>query len=63
MCSPIIAELLPAGSFTPSGGQGQYAMVIPSVDLVVVRRGSDVGPGFDIARFSADIVAALELRN
>lgn len=53
------AQGLPAGSFTPSGGQGQYAMVIPAADLVVVRRGTDLTPGFDIARFSAEVVAAL----
>ncbi|MXO70983.1 serine hydrolase domain-containing protein [Alteraurantiacibacter buctensis] len=51
---------LPEGSFTPSGGQGQYAMAIPSADLVVVRRGTDLGPGFDIARFSAQVLAALQ---
>lgn len=51
---------LPAGSFTPSGGQGQYAMIVPAHDLVVVRRGTDTGPGFDIARFTAAAIAALE---
>lgn len=54
------AQGLPAGSFTPSGGQGQYAMVIPAADLVVVRRGTDLTPGFDIARFSAGVVAAIQ---
>lgn len=50
---------LPTGSFTPSGGQGQYAMVIPAADLVVMRRGTDLALGFDIARFSAEVVALL----
>lgn len=35
-------------------------MVIPSRHLVVVRRGEDPGAArFDIARFAADVAAAL----
>ena len=49
---------LPAGSYAAQGNRGQYVMVIPSAKLVVVRRGEDPGAArFDIAKFSADILA------
>jgi hypothetical protein len=36
-------------------------MVIPARRLVVVRRGEDPGPArFDIARFAADVAAAMK---
>jgi CubicO group peptidase (beta-lactamase class C family) len=51
---------LPGGSYAAQGNRGQYVMVIPSKRLVVVRRGEDPGAArFDIAKFSADIAAAL----
>ncbi|GAO39151.1 putative hydrolase [Sphingomonas changbaiensis NBRC 104936] len=54
------AQGLPAGSYAAQGNRGQYIMVIPSERLVVVRRGEDpVGARFDIAKFSADVAAAL----
>jgi CubicO group peptidase (beta-lactamase class C family) len=50
---------LPAGSYAAQGNRGQYVMVIPSAKLVVVRRGEDpAGSRFDIARFTADVLAA-----
>ena len=50
---------LPAGSYAAQGNRGQYVMVVPSARLVVVRRGEDpTGSGFDIARFTADVLAA-----
>ncbi len=51
---------LPSDAYSPSGGMGQYAMIIRSRNVVIVRRGYDVGAGFPIARFSADILEALE---
>lgn len=52
---------LPEGSYAAQGNRGQYIMVIPSKRLVIVRRGEDpAGVPFDIAKFSADVVAALE---
>ncbi|QQV77723.1 serine hydrolase [Sphingomonas aliaeris] len=51
---------LPEGSFAAQGNRGQYVMVIPARKLVVVRRGEDPGAArFDIARFAADISAAV----
>lgn len=53
------AQGLPAGSYAAQGNRGQYVMVIPSAKLVVVRRGEDPGGArFDIAKFSADVLAA-----
>jgi CubicO group peptidase (beta-lactamase class C family) len=50
---------LPAGSYAAQGNRGQYIMVVPSARLVVVRRGEDGGAArFDIARFTADVLAA-----
>jgi CubicO group peptidase (beta-lactamase class C family) len=54
------AQGLPAGSYAAQGNRGQYAMVVPSRHLIVVRRGEDGGDmRFDIARFTADVMAAL----
>jgi len=54
------AQGLPAGSYAAQGNRGQYVMVVPSRNLVVVRRGEDGGAmRFDIARFTADVMAAL----
>ncbi|SEK36104.1 CubicO group peptidase, beta-lactamase class C family [Sphingomonas palmae] len=52
-------QSLPAGSYAAQGNRGQYVMVIPAEKLVVVRRGEDpAGSSFDIARFTADVLAA-----
>lgn len=51
-------EGLATDAYTPSGAQGQYAMIIPSYRTVVVRRGFDAGSGFRIAKFCADVLAA-----
>lgn len=51
---------LAADAYSPNGAQGQFAMIVPSKNIVVVRRGHDAGPGFRIAKFSADVIAAIE---
>lgn len=52
---------LPEGSYAAQGNRGQYVMVVPSKRLVIVRRGEDpAGSPFDIAKFSADVIAALK---
>jgi CubicO group peptidase (beta-lactamase class C family) len=50
---------LPADAYSPNGGQGQYAMIVPSRNMVVVRRGIDEASGFQIAKFAADVLAAV----
>lgn len=50
---------LPEGAFSPRGAEGQFAMIVPSEGLVVVRRGFDRSGAFDIAQFSADVILAL----
>ncbi|MEG8039112.1 serine hydrolase [Sphingomonas sp. LR60] len=53
------AQGLPTGSYSAQGNRGQYVMVVPSHRLVVVRRGEDPGSArFDVARFTADVIAA-----
>jgi CubicO group peptidase (beta-lactamase class C family) len=54
---------LPADAFSPNGGQGQYAMIVPSRDVVIVRRGIDEASGFKIASFAADVLGALASRS
>ncbi|MBO9711578.1 serine hydrolase [Sphingomonas sp.] len=52
---------LPAGSFAAQGNRGQLVMVVPSRRLVIVRRGEDpAGATFDVPRFTADILKAIE---
>ncbi len=55
---------LPAGTYAARGNRGQYLVIVPAHDLLVIRRGYDpIGEdkGFDITRFSRDIVANLAL--
>ncbi|MEM9841587.1 MAG: serine hydrolase, partial [Pseudomonadota bacterium] len=56
------AEGAPEDAFAGLGNRGQHMVIIPSRDLVIVRRGYDVAaePRFEIARLTADIVAAFD---
>jgi CubicO group peptidase (beta-lactamase class C family) len=54
-------EGLPEVAYSPGGALGQYTMIIPSKNVVIVRRGLDVGGGFQLARFSADVLKAMGL--
>lgn len=51
---------LPDGSYAARGNRGQYLMIIPERNVLIIRRGFDDGGGFDLARFSANILGALE---
>ena len=53
---------VPADTFFANGNRGQYVVVVPSRNVVIVRRGEDPagGSGFDIAAFTRDVLAALE---
>ncbi len=52
-------EGLPAGTYAAFGARGQYAVMIPSLNLVIVRRGLDRGSEFKVQRFAADIARAV----
>lgn len=51
---------VPADAFSANGNRGQYVVIVPSRNLVIVRRGEDpAGKGFDITGFTRDVLAAL----
>ncbi len=52
---------LPADTYAGFGNRGQYLVIIPSLDIVIVRRGYDTADGgrFDIAAFASDVVSAI----
>lgn len=55
------SEGVPPDTFAAFGNRGQYVVIVPSRQIVIVRRGEDTsGNRFDIARFTADILAALK---
>jgi CubicO group peptidase (beta-lactamase class C family) len=52
---------LPDGTYAMLGNRGQYVLIIPSRQMVLVRRGFDSGAGgaqFDMAAFARDLLAA-----
>lgn len=54
-------EGIPDDAFAARGNRGQYIVVVPSRNVVIVRRGEDmVGTRFDIAAFTRDVLAALD---
>ncbi len=54
-------EGIPGDTFLAAGNRGQYIVVVPSRNVVIVRRGEDmVGTRFDIAAFTRDVLAALD---
>jgi len=51
---------VPEDTFAAFGNRGQYVVIVPSRQVVIVRRAEDpAGSDFDIARFTADVLAAL----
>jgi CubicO group peptidase (beta-lactamase class C family) len=53
---------VPDGTFYMSGNRGQYVVIVPSMNAVIVRRGFDVigGARFDINAFTRDTLMALQ---
>lgn len=53
---------LPSDGYLAAGHRGQYIYIVPSLDLVIIRRGYDEsgGIGFDMNAFSRDVLAAIE---
>ncbi len=50
---------IPKDTFAGFGNRGQYLVIIPSMDLIIVRRGYDTRSSrFNIAAFTKDIVKA-----
>ena len=54
------SEGIPADAIAGFGNRGQYLVIIPSLDLVIVRRGYDTSDGrFDITAFARDVIEVL----
>ncbi|WP_243444683.1 serine hydrolase domain-containing protein [Sphingosinicella humi] len=52
---------LPEDAYIGRGNRGQYLVIVPSRNIVIVRRGYDgPGTGFDLDSFTRDLLAALE---
>ena len=52
---------LPSGTFAMEGSRGQYAIIVPSAKVIVVRRGFDpLHARFDIDQFTHDALAVLQ---
>ncbi|KCZ62410.1 hypothetical protein L53_12160 [Hyphomonas sp. L-53-1-40] len=56
------AEGIPAGTYYMAGNRGQYVVIVPSMNAVIVRRGFDVigGARFDINSFTRDVLLGLQ---
>jgi CubicO group peptidase (beta-lactamase class C family) len=50
---------LPADTFFANGGRGNYVVIVPSRNVVIVRRGLDTPMGFDLSGFTKGVLAAL----
>ncbi|WP_100259015.1 serine hydrolase domain-containing protein [Qipengyuania seohaensis] len=52
---------VPTDTFAAMGNRGQYVVIVPSLNVVIVRRGEDPsGSRFDIAAFTRDVLESLE---
>lgn len=51
---------VPADTFSANGNRGQYVVIVPSRNIVIVRRGEDTArSGFDISKFTADVLTSV----
>jgi CubicO group peptidase (beta-lactamase class C family) len=52
---------LPAGTYAMNGNRGQYAVIVPGRNIIVIRRGFDLpGAPFAMPSFAADVIATLD---
>ena len=52
---------VPPDTISANGNRGQYVIIVPSRDIVIVRRGEDpAGKRFEFVAFTRDILAALD---
>ncbi len=53
---------IPEGTFYMAGNRGQYVVIVPAMNAVIVRRGFDTmgGERFDMDRFTKDVLLALQ---
>lgn len=55
------SEGVPADTISANGNRGQYVIIVPSRNIVIVRRGEDpTGSRFDFIAFTRDVLAALD---
>ncbi|MDQ8028210.1 MAG: serine hydrolase [Brevundimonas sp.] len=55
------SEGVPADTISANGNRGQYVIIVPSRNIVIVRRGEDpTGKRFDPVAFTRDVLAALD---
>ena len=55
------SEGIPADAISANGNRGQYVIIVPSRNIVIVRRGEDpTGKRFDHVAFTRDVLAALD---
>ena len=55
------SEGVPADTISANGNRGQYVVIVPSRNIVIVRRGEDpAGQRFDVIAFTRDVLAALD---
>jgi CubicO group peptidase (beta-lactamase class C family) len=52
---------VPSDTYAAMGNRGQFIVIVPSMNVVIVRRGEDpAGQRFDIAAFTRDVLETLE---
>jgi CubicO group peptidase (beta-lactamase class C family) len=55
------SEGVPTDTISANGNRGQYVIIVPSRNIVIVRRGEDpAGRRFDFIAFTRDVLAALD---
>ncbi|MEJ6790845.1 serine hydrolase [Brevundimonas sp. BR2-1] len=55
------SEGIPADAISANGNRGQYVIIVPSRNVVIVRRGEDpAGKPFNFIPFTRDVLAALD---